>query len=458
MQANEKGLAGNLISANDLERILTEYLKTLEINNPRAVARLMIEQLRTRNFILCFLGADYYAFVHRTFLEYFCAWEFVWRFEKERSLTLDDLKTEVFGKHWQDESWHEVLRLIAGMIESKFVGEIINDLITQKGEAEKFINAFLAAECLVEVRNRRDIKKTAEQLLNYLKDLLKFGNFQLALEQENIEEAQLILEIHDKALSAVATTWQDDPDTLPMLKQWATSDDNWDVRLTAVRELAKGWKDHPDTLPMLKQWATSENGSLVRGAAVQELAKGWKDDPDTLPMLKQSATSDNNWLVRYAAVQELAKGWKDHPDTLPMLKQWATSDDDSNVRYAAVQELAKGWKDDPDTLPILKQRATSDDHGFVRGAAVQQLAKGWKDDPEIFELLCDRAISDPFERKNDREANPRQIALEAIIKQRPDSPQTLSLLRDRAENDPDEKLREFAQKKLEKWSKSRNDR
>ena len=62
-------------------------------------------------------------------LEYFCAWEFVGRFEKERSITLDDLKTEVFGKHCQDESWHEVLRLIAGMLDAKFVGEIIEYLI-----------------------------------------------------------------------------------------------------------------------------------------------------------------------------------------------------------------------------------------------------------------------------------------------------------------------------------------
>jgi predicted NACHT family NTPase len=77
MQANDKGLAGNLISAEDLEKILADYLKTIEISDARAIARLMIHQLRTRNFVLCFMGADYYAFVHRTFLEYSCAWEFV---------------------------------------------------------------------------------------------------------------------------------------------------------------------------------------------------------------------------------------------------------------------------------------------------------------------------------------------------------------------------------------------
>lgn len=102
MQASDKGLAGNLISADDLEKILTDYLKSIGVSEARAVAKLMIQQLRTRNFILCFLGADYYAFIHRTFLEYFCAAEFVRKFEKEKTLTEDELKTEVFGKHWQD--------------------------------------------------------------------------------------------------------------------------------------------------------------------------------------------------------------------------------------------------------------------------------------------------------------------------------------------------------------------
>jgi hypothetical protein len=131
-----------------------------------------------------------------------------------------------------------------------------------------------------------------------------------------------------------------------------------------------------------------------------------------------------------------------------MLKQWAQSDDHWAVRSAAMQELARGWKDDPDTLPMLKQRAQSDDDGDVRGAAVQELARGWKDEPWMFGFLHDIAINDPFERKEDRADNPRQLALDLIIKQYPNQPQTLPLLQDRTDNDPDEKVRAFARKKL----------
>lgn len=172
MQSSEKGLAGNIISTPDLENILVNYLKTLEIEQPRTVARLMINQLRTRNFILCYLGADSYAFVHRTFLEYFCAWEFVSQFEKERTITKEQLKVEIFGKHWQDETWHEVMRLIAGMLDAKFVGECIEYLISQNGESARFENLFLAAKCLSEVRTRSKIEEIDEKLFVELKNLI----------------------------------------------------------------------------------------------------------------------------------------------------------------------------------------------------------------------------------------------------------------------------------------------
>ncbi len=178
MQANTQGLAGNSITAPDLKRLLSEYLATLSTTqdlNPDDIAEVLIYQLRTRNFILCFLGAEYYAFVHRTFLEYFCAWEFVWQFEKARTIDIEGLK-QVFGAHWQDESWHEVLRLITGMIDSKFAGEIIEFLIEQEGDKAEFVNLFLATECLSEIRNSSGLENYYNRLFECLKNVLKNKN------------------------------------------------------------------------------------------------------------------------------------------------------------------------------------------------------------------------------------------------------------------------------------------
>ncbi|MEH1903075.1 MAG: NACHT domain-containing protein, partial [Nostoc sp.] len=278
MQTGDKGLAGNLINENDLVKVLTDYLKTIEFDKPREAARVIINQLRTRNFMLCFLGADYYAFVHRTFLEYFCAWEFVWQFKETQTLTIEQLKNEVFGKHWQDESWHEVLLLIAGMIEPKFVGEIIEYLMAQNGEEEKFVNLFLAAKCLVEVRNRSAIASTATKLLDKLKDLTKYGlGYYFVLYP--------FQEIRTQALIAIVTTWQEYLDIKTWLKERATQDKHEDVRRAAVQELAKNFKDDPNTKTFLKERATQDKHEDVRRAAVQELAKNFKDDPNTKTFL-----------------------------------------------------------------------------------------------------------------------------------------------------------------------------
>ncbi|WP_293073916.1 HEAT repeat domain-containing protein [Moorena sp. SIO3H5] len=464
MQGNQAGLAGNLISGEDLETIIKEELKLRDVNDPRAVAKVMINQLRTRNFILCFMGADYYAFVHRTFLEYFCAWEFVRKFEKKQEISLEQLQTEVFGQHWRDESWHEVLRLIVGMIDSNKAGEILDYLMAQDGEGDEFGNLFLAADCLSEVRNRYEIQSTDTELLNCFKDLsdydLNHDYYQYG------DEARLVRDIRTKAVVAVATHWQDHRDTLPLLQQSARSDKDWKVRLTAIEQLVEGYKDHRDTLPLLQAWARSDKNWSVRCIAIEKLAQGYKNQPYTLALLQQSARSDKYLTVRVTAIEQLAQGYKDHPDTLPLLQQSARSDTDSDVRATAIEKLAQGYQDHPDTLPLLQQSARSDKDSWVRCAAIEQLAQGWHDrvawptanQPWLFKFLCvrvaalseHRTLNDPFERKKSWIDNPRQIALQAILKYYPNHSQTRSLLQNRAEHDPDPKLRQYAQEKLAK--------
>jgi hypothetical protein len=190
MQAGEEGLKGNLISSDRLTRVLTDYLRDQGFSEPREKANLLIQQLRERNFILCYRGADTYGFMHRTFLEYFCAVEIVHWFEKQRTLTFEELRDEVFGQHWQDETWHEVLRLICGMIGAKFVGQLILFLIEQEFDYSNFIdenkplfswykreviyNITLAIDCLVEVENHGIISLEKSRLLEVVKNKFEY--------------------------------------------------------------------------------------------------------------------------------------------------------------------------------------------------------------------------------------------------------------------------------------------
>ncbi len=413
MQSQEQGLAGNLISQRDLEKVLIKYLKTIDVTPARKVARLMIDQLRTRNFILCDIGSDYYAFVHRTFLEYFCAWSYIWKFEKTQTLSIHQIKTEVFEEHWRDESWHEVLRLIAGMLEPSFVGEIIEYLMAQDQKATNFANLFLAADCLAEVRNYSAISKSAEQLRNRIKYLLS---------------------------------------------TFCPPQPHHTLEGKIIKTIAYVWKNYAETLSWLQQLAQSDNSEYVREMAVPELAKGWKDDPETLLIVKKRAQFDDNYDVRRTAVQELARGWPEHPETLPILQKRAQYDSTPFDRSTAMQELVRGWKDDPKTLSILKERVQDDDDDNVKIIAVQELAKGWHDHPEIVELLA-RAAKGSFFRSPESflglfETNPRIKILEAIIKYFPNHhhPKIKDLLVDRSDNDPDNKVRKFARQALKNLS------
>ncbi len=473
MQSSEKGLAGNLISATDLEAILTDYLKTIEVEQARTVARLFINQLRTRNFILCFFGADSYGFVHRTFLEYFCAWEFVWQFKEAQTLTIEQLINEVFGKHWQDESWHEVLRLICGMIEPKFVAEIIDFLLEQKIyiktinineslekdylkevdrgnyllQKKAFNSLLLATNCFTEVRNKRLIPDASDKLLLTLKDEINqvsepwFGsNIWFDQESANI------------VIYSIVTIGQEDPDNLPFLKDRSLQDKDKNIRYAALTAIVEGWKEDPDTLPWLKDRALLDESEYVRQAAVNAIAKGWKEDPDTLPWLKDRALQDENWDVRDAAVNAIIEFWKEDPDILPLLKKLALRDEDTGVRQAAVNAIIEFWKEDPDILPLLKKLALRDNNEYIRESALNAIIENAQEDPELFEFLVDIALNYPFKREYDWQTYPRQTALEGLLENFSDNPKTLEILNQVALNDADEQLREFAVEKLrEDW-------
>ncbi|MEG3957422.1 NACHT domain-containing protein [Microcoleus sp. herbarium2] len=314
MQSREKGLAGNIISSDDLRQTIAESLSGLMGTEATACAKLMVEQLRERNFILCFLGGyneDYFAFVHRTFLEYFCAWELVRQCKKQKPLELDGL-IQIFREHWRDESWHEVLRLMAGMLDANFTGEILEYLIGENGEGENFSNLFLAAQCLDEVRNRNTIDGIASQLCDRVKELTKYGNI---TGSKPLEYYRRVYQINRPAVAAVAATWKDDPETLPWLKQLAHSDDDGDVRIAAVEELARGWKDDPELFELLCEVAINDpfdhrgksRWRNPRQTALAALIELYPDRPQTLEILRDRAQSESDEIFREFAQKKLAE-------------------------------------------------------------------------------------------------------------------------------------------------------
>ena len=463
MQSNSQGLAGNSILRQRLEEIIEEYLASDsrwgEVEDKQKVARVLVENLRLRNFILCYLGGDYYSFVHRTFLEFFCAWEFVWRFEKERTIDLDYLKDEVFGRHWHDESWHEVLRLIAGMLDSKWVGEILDYLMGL--EDKNKINLLLAAKCLVEVRNRTAISSLATKLLGILQGLLN---------------EDLNSKIIGDVIKAIVIGWQDDKGLLPWLKAQAKSHESWPVvKIAALEQVVKGWKKDPNTLSFVEDLAKSNKNMQVRKAAVEELVRGWGDDPNVLTFLQSRARLDTSSAVILAIFEEFAKGRKDNytallilktcveshrdltirqtaieklaevfpedPKTLTVLKYFAQFDEEYWVRITAIEKLAEVFPEDPETLTILKSLAQSDENYWVRKTAIEKLVKVFPEDPETLTILKSSAQFDQYYLA-------RKTAIEKLVEVFPEDPETLTILKSSAQSDQDYSVRRTATEKL----------
>jgi predicted NACHT family NTPase len=455
MQSSEKGLAGNLISATDLEAILTDYLKTIEVEQARTVARLFINQLRTRNFILCFLGADSYGFVHRTFLEYFCAWEFVWQFKESQTLTIEQLINEVFGAHWQDESWHEVLRLICGMIEPKFVEKIIDFLLEQEIDRSAFSyeasvmyssgsttylkregmsNLLLASFCLSDIKNRNSILETSDRLLEMLKKEVK--------QKSNIVFDD---ELKDILILLIAKVWQHHSCTLIFLKDCVKMKELYNFfhnstdrfRQSAVKEIAEGWKEDPDTLPFLKDLALYSEHFSVRRVAVEAIFQGWKEDPNTLPWLQERALKDKDNFIRQTALTAIIKNWKEDPDILPCLKIFALKDNDHSVREVAWIAILQNWKKYSDILPWLKDSALNDKASFSVEQDVLRaiLQNNGEKDPETLPWLKDNAL---------KNTDCRLSTVRTIIENWKEDPDALIFLKSCALEDENIKIRREA--------------
>jgi len=310
MQAGEKGLQGNFILSDDLHDEIAGYLRTrwqLPKVDVGRISHGMVDQLRERNFILCLYGAQVYGFVHRTFLEYFCAAEIVYRFEKQQTLSFEQLKTDIFLAHFRDETWHEVLRLICGMIEPHFTGELVE---------------FLVSHAKIEIKNKDDL--FIRYLLNPLKELV--------FAQTCLNEASQPME---SALKLLYSKFKD-----------FVAHKDWFVRRAAVESLAKHYQDRPETYSLLQQVVQDNKDEDVRCAAVESLAKHYQDRPETYSLLQQVIQNDKCKNVRYDVVCSLAKHYKEYQDTLPALQHIMINDENSAVRKRAVGELATISYDD----------------------------------------------------------------------------------------------------------------
>ena len=446
MQASEAGLAGNLIEEQPLEDTLASVLQEIGIQQARQLARAVIDHLRTRNFILCFVGGAYYSFVHRTFLEYFCASDFLWQFKEERSLEFESLKNEVFGVRWRDETWHEVLCLICGMLVPRLAGEIITFLLQVDGGREGDGAVLLAARCYSEVRNKAEIAAIATSLLERLQKVVERmppGKKEVAavldLPEGTVERAHLAAIARGKseetsrtrqrrlyALRQLGTYWRDDTSVYQWLIHLAKEPTEPAMRDAVFRELADSWGDTQETFDFFLNSARFDTKPIVRLAALSHLLRRWPDAPATLDVVVKTATADTDASVRVRAIQSVGAATGYTTKTRDLINDLLEEDlrrpgQPSPIRKVCFQQLSKFSGLDDRTLSIAKLGASSNSGSKVKKKVIN-LLKRRTDDPEVPSLLLSIAQSAESIRKLQR------FAEQSLKEVWPNSPEAASLI------------------------------
>lgn len=327
IQTNSKVWTSNLISNERLESLVSEYLRNvLRVHQPDLGARLIIQQLRERNFILCQASAEYFAFVHRTFLEYFCASALVRRFFS--TLSLKELH-ETFRSRSRDESWREILTLIAAMLPEAHATTLIEALLAQKrkrGSDRDFENVFLGADCWREIPEHARSDVLRRKLWYHLTAVADFKPG-VAYPLDDIgtviphRESELLrtLTVRTRAVASIGAAFAGTSVALHWLEGCLEHKKTWAVRQAAIRALAKGWPRVPEAGRLIRSAGRLEEDENVRVTAVLEAARGWGSEPGTLEWLKELAESDLVPRVRKAAAQELAQNWSGNAEVLEFL-------------------------------------------------------------------------------------------------------------------------------------------
>ena len=385
MQSGDGGLAGNFIHKAELEAEFESYLRDRFGKSPAdatKIAREMIRQFRERNFILCFHGANSYGFVHRAFLEFFCASAFVYKFEKTQEMTVEELKGQVFGAHWETKEWREVLRLICGMINEKFVGEVVDYLITAPNQPlyseydrRPPWNIALAGQCLSELKNLDQVNESAERLL-----MAVCRCFDIAREQQSQSFAELLKNEIAPTAENIGSNWPRCDWFVEWLRGYVTFNSSL-VFAEAFGIFVGSVGSRFEAIHRTILDNLDSTDKEFRFLMVFALAAGWKNNQQTERLLRRLAINDPYQWVRHAASTALAANYRDADGTLELLRDRAVNDHDpaaeaedfsrwmNYVRCMAIEAIAEYWPDHPGTLKLLRERAENDPTEWVRKKA-----------------------------------------------------------------------------------------
>ncbi|MFC3895342.1 DUF4062 domain-containing protein [Lentzea rhizosphaerae] len=388
MQTGADGATGNYVHREDLQRLFEDYLIETYARNPadaKVVATVIIDQFQHRNFILSRFGPNLYSFVHRAFLEFFCADAVVRRFQREQSITLDNV-VALFVERCGDTSWREVLRLLASVLAEHHVGEIARRLldVDRPWPVDEFTTPphgiAVAVQCLGELRSMRAVEEAAEAALAEVVLLLEHC--------VGVEDAATCLLVEGDVLPALRTVGTGWPGR-DVVAGWYRDRGRWliwaPVTELAARLLTVLFIDRPDVLVSLadfervEDFRANEAFSAAANEAERHRAGAYSHDAAASPL-------DSSVLTKLTAVLRTgsyaARKW-----AMQMLDQLGPSDvaeellwdrlrhdDDDDVFRAAATSLLRRHPGDPHVVDTIVERVERTQPSSLAGVGMEILA------------------------------------------------------------------------------------
>lgn len=294
-----------------------------------------------------------YAFLHPTFEEYFAALEIVKQIGKG-SLSFEQLRDEIFGKYWQEETWYEVLLLICGMIDVQLSGKLIEflmkmypengrqvsqqklwekwdrgeDLYEEYSDINGFLlrtigenNLFFAASCFGQTKEHHKIKEISDELFKRLTAINDYVQIYLN-EGSSMPEFDWSIDTYISIIETVAENWKNDQISYTYLVSEAMHGGLQEFCIAAILGLSTYWSDSPDFMKDLIQVARTNN--------FYSMNESYEDSCESVDYLDSP---------RQVAMKVLMKHHPTHPKVLSLLQDWAMNDEDEQVRQWATKQL-----------------------------------------------------------------------------------------------------------------------
>lgn len=326
MQNAQIGLGGNLAPLEMVREVFDNELKA-DLDKPGIRARgvsLLLETLRERDHVLCHLGGDRFAFVHRGFLEFFCA---DWLNEKVRRTpsTAEMDLFEIFRSFARVAAWGEVLALgvlgLAPEVADPILARL-DPVLTKRG----MIPRWLSDSTLLDEKAQARYPKTSASLRQRVLGEIRSPNGSYVV---------------SSLVNELARFWPDEEARLLLMDLVRNTKAGQKTRRAAIGLIARLWPKE-EVRAILINVVMCEKGRVCRAALLQ-LAQRWPDDSSrSLLMEVINRGGDSKTIV--SAIGQLALHWRDE-DVRACLKRVAGEDDGSKVSLAASRQLELRWRE-----------------------------------------------------------------------------------------------------------------